>query len=83
MNKEKYNQIRDCLRQLIMGTPFEGKVFFVGGLNGNEVMQIKGIGPGEQVRECLEFPQKLAFVNSKMNNEEVLKHLKGYRIKKQ
>ena len=28
MDKRKYNQIRDCMRQLIKGTPFENKVFF-------------------------------------------------------
>ena len=38
MNKRKYNQIRDCLRQLIKGTPFEGKVLFVGGCCRDDLM---------------------------------------------
>ena len=139
MDKNKYNQIRDCLWQLIAGTPFENKVFFVGGccrddlmgleikdidmavampsggirlaewlkeqghtthstvvyplyqtdmfhfkpwMNGNEVMQVKGIKPGKEVRECLEYLLKLAFVNPKMDREMVVKHLRGYRIPK-
>ena len=41
MDKQKYNQIRDCLRQLIKGTPFEGKVFFVGGCCRDDLMGLE------------------------------------------
>ena len=51
-------------------------------LNGNEVMQIKGIKPGKEVKECLEYLLKLAFVNPKRDKEEIIKHLKGYRLQK-
>ena len=51
-------------------------------LNGNEVMRIKCIRPGEQVKECLDYLLKLAFVNPKMDEEVVIKHLKGFHIKK-
>lgn len=40
MDKRKYNQIRDCMRQLIKGTPFENKVFFVGGCRDIEIKDI-------------------------------------------
>ena len=51
-------------------------------MNSNEVMQVKGIKPGKEVRECLEYLLKLAFVNPKMDREMVVKHLRGYRIPK-
>ena len=41
MDKRKYNQIRDCLRQLIKGTPFENKVFFVGGCCRDDLMGLE------------------------------------------
>ena len=41
MDKNKYNQIRDCLRQLIAGTPFENKVFFVGGCCRDDLMGLE------------------------------------------
>ena len=40
MDMRKYNQIRDCMRQLIKGTPFENKVFFVGGCRDIEIKDI-------------------------------------------
>ena len=51
-------------------------------LTGKDVMEIKGIKPGPEVRECLEFLLKLAFVNPLRDQEEVIKHLKGYRLQK-
>ena len=49
---------------------------------GKDVMEIKGIKPGPEVRECLDFLLKLAFVNPLRDKEEVIKHLKGYRLQK-
>ena len=51
-------------------------------LTGKDVMEIKGIQPGPEVKECLDYLLKLAFVNPLRDKEEVIKHLKGYRIRK-
>ena len=51
-------------------------------LTGKDVMEIKGIKPGSDVKECLEYLLKLAFVNPLREKEEVIKHLKGYRLQK-
>ena len=50
-------------------------------LTGKDVMEIKGIQPGPAVKECLDYLLKLAFVNPLRDKEEVIKHLKGYRIR--
>lgn len=50
-------------------------------LNGRDVMELKGIGPGLKVKECLDYLMKLAFVNPVRDKEEFVKHLKGYRLK--
>jgi putative nucleotidyltransferase with HDIG domain len=49
-------------------------------VTGKDVMAIKGIGPGPQVKECLDYLLKLAFVNPLRDKEETIKHLKGYRV---
>lgn len=51
-------------------------------LTGKDVMEIKGIKPGPKVKECLDYLLKLAFVNPLRDKEEVIKHLKGYRLPK-
>ena len=51
-------------------------------LSGKDVMEIKGIQPGPEVKDCLDYLLKLAFVNPLRDKEEVIKHLKGYRIRK-
>lgn len=51
-------------------------------LTGKDVMEIKGIQPGPEVKECLDYLLKLAFVNPHRDKEEVIKDLKGYRIQK-
>lgn len=51
-------------------------------LTGKDVMVIKGIEPGPQVKECLDYLLKLAFVNPLRDKEETIKHLKGYRLQK-
>lgn len=48
-------------------------------LTGKDVMEIKGIGPGPAVKECMDYLLKLAYVNPLRDKEEVIKHLKGYR----
>lgn len=50
--------------------------------DGKDVMEIKGIKPGVQVKECLDFLMKLAFNNPLMDKEDMRKHLAGYRFKK-
>lgn len=50
-------------------------------LTGNDVMRIKGLQPGPQVKECMEYLQKLALVNPLRPVEEFEKHLKGYKLK--
>lgn len=48
-------------------------------LNGNEIMELKGLQPGPAVRDCMEYLWKLAFVNPLRPREEFIKHLIGYR----
>ena len=45
-----------------------------------EVMELKGIGSGPEVKECLDYLMKLAFVNPLRDKDLAIKHLKGYRI---
>ena len=45
-----------------------------------EVMELKGIEFGPEVKECLDYLMKLAFVNPLIDKDLVIKHLKGYRI---
>ena len=49
-------------------------------LTGKDVMKIKGIQPGPKVKECLDYLLKMAFANPHRDMEEVIKHLKGYRL---
>lgn len=51
-------------------------------ISGKDVMEIKGIQPGPEVKDCLDYLLKLALVNPLRDKEEVIKHLKGYRIRK-
>ncbi|MBR5639672.1 MAG: HD domain-containing protein [Muribaculaceae bacterium] len=51
-------------------------------LTGKDVMEIKGLQPGPQVKECLDYLMKLAFVNPLRDKDEFIVHLKGYRLKK-
>ena len=50
--------------------------------DGKDVMEIKGIKPGVQVKECLEYLMKLAFNNPLIDKEDMRKHLAGYRFQK-
>ncbi len=49
-------------------------------LTGRDVMELEGIRPGPQVKECLDYLLKLAFVNPLRDKKEFTKLLKGYRI---
>ena len=49
-------------------------------INGNDVMEVRKIKPGEEVKRCLEYSIKLAYNNPKMSKELFLKHIKSYRI---
>jgi poly(A) polymerase len=51
-------------------------------IDGNDVMVIKGLKPGREVKECLDYALKLAFNNPKIDKETLLKHIKGYKVKK-
>lgn len=51
-------------------------------IDGNDVMNAKGIKAGKEVGECLEYALKLAYNNPKMSKDEMLKHVKGYHLKK-
>lgn len=49
-------------------------------LTGNDVMAIKGLKPGPQVKECMAYLLKVAFVDPLRTKEEFEKLLKGYRF---
>jgi len=51
-------------------------------LTGRDVMEIKNIQPGPEVREYLDYLLKIAMVNPLRDKDEFIKHLKGYRLKK-
>lgn len=44
-------------------------------------MEIKGVQPGAEVRDCLNYLLKLAMVNPLRDKEKFIKNLKGYRLK--
>lgn len=50
-------------------------------LSGNDIMRIKGLKPGPEVKDCTEYLMKLAFLNPLRPVEEFEKHLKGYHLK--
>ena len=49
-------------------------------LTGNDVMTIKSLKPGPQVKECMEYLMKVAFVDPRRTKEEFEKLLKGYKL---
>lgn len=50
-------------------------------VDGNDVMAYKGIKPGREVKEYLDYILKLCFVNPSISKEECLKAIKNYKIK--
>ena len=50
-------------------------------IDGNDVMEAKGIKPGKGVKDCLEYAMKLAYNNPNITKTELLKHIKGYKVK--
>ena len=49
-------------------------------LSGMDVMTIKGLKPSPQVKECMEYLIKVAYVDPLQSREEFEKLLKGYRL---
>lgn len=50
--------------------------------DGQDVMKIKGLKPGPEVKEVLEYLMKLAFQDPLRSEEQWMKHLIGYRLKR-
>ena len=50
-------------------------------IDGNDVMEIKNLKPCKEVKECLDYAMKLAFNKPKITREELIKHVKGYKLK--
>ena len=51
-------------------------------IDGNDIMLCRGIGPGEEVKLCMDYALKLAYNNPLMSKEGFLKNIKNYRIPK-
>ena len=49
-------------------------------LTGEEIMQIKGLGPGPQIKKCQDYLMALAFNNPLMTRDEAVKFLRGFRL---
>jgi len=49
-------------------------------INGNDVIEIKGIKPGREVKKVLNYVLKLCFNNPLITKEDCFKHIKGYKI---
>lgn len=51
-------------------------------VSGKDVMELKGLKPGPEVKEVLEYVLKLAFVQPLRSRDEWVKHVIGFRLKK-
>lgn len=49
-------------------------------INGNDVIEIKGIKPGREIKKVLDYVLKLCFNNPLITKEECIKHVRGYKI---
>ena len=49
-------------------------------LTGKEIMEIKGLGPGPQIKKCQDYLMALAFNDPLMSRDEAIKFLKGFRL---
>ena len=49
-------------------------------VNGEDVMEIKGIGPGKEIKQCLRYLMEEAFKNPRITREECVKLIKKYDI---
>lgn len=78
------NQVR-LIRKQIEKMKEDGTTMFDYKLpfNGKEIMDIKSITPGPQVKECQNYLLKLAFVSPLRSREELKKHLIGYKLTRQ
>ena len=45
-----------------------------------EIMEIKGLAPGPQIKKCQDYLMALAFNNPLMSRDEAVKFLKGFRL---
>lgn len=50
-------------------------------IDGNDVIEVKHIKPGKEVKECLDYAIKLAFNEPKITKEKLLKSIKSYKLK--
>lgn len=51
-------------------------------VSGKDVMELKGLKPGPEVKEALEYVLKLAFVQPVRSWDEWVKHVIGFKLKK-
>ena len=49
-------------------------------LEVEEIMEIKGLAPGPQIKKCQDYLMALAFNNPLMTRDEAVKFLKGFRL---
>ena len=75
---DNVNNIIENVREMIENntTMFNYKL----PINGNDVMAIKGIKPGREVKDVLDYVLKLCFNKPLLTKEECIKHIKGYKI---
>lgn len=77
------HQVEEILRQTeVMKAQGSAMFGYKLPFDGKDVMAIKGIKPGVQVKECLDYLLKLAFNNPLMEKEVMKKHLLGYKFQK-
>ena len=50
-------------------------------IDGNDVMAIKKLKPGKEVKECMDYALKIVFNEPNINREKLLKYIKNYKLK--
>lgn len=51
-------------------------------IDGNDVMETKRLKPGREVKEYLDYALKLAYAFPNITREDLIKHIKGYKLKR-
>lgn len=51
-------------------------------IDGNDVMTVKRLKPGKEIKECLDYALKSAFNNPLLTRESFIKMIKSYELKK-
>lgn len=51
-------------------------------IDGDDVMIVKRLKPGKEIKECLDYALKLAFNNPLLAKESFIKLIKNYKLKK-